>query len=210
MWGEYFPKAGTSFHPGFWHRLDGWLRASHLIFFGSQFLYLYNDRVVVLWWPLRTSPSLKLPLLHSGNLSNPHLHIFYNRPLKLCMVYRSHVSSSEGSGTSGMVWMPSACREHCGVFCTPPAKLMLSWMGEITLQASVFLLSIQWALNVDYIQITLEFLIYLKKCLLSILELSIFFPLELICLFPADTIFSQFVETNFWCHCTFAQGIYLF
>ena len=37
-----------------------------------------------------------------------------------------------------------------------------------------------------------------------------FFPLELICLFPTDTIFSQFVETNFWCHCTFAQGIYLF
>lgn len=37
-----------------------------------------------------------------------------------------------------------------------------------------------------------------------------FFPLELICLFPTDTIFSQIVETNFWCHCTFAQGIYLF
>ena len=36
------------------------------------------------------------------------------------------------------------------------------------------------------------------------------FPLELICLFPPDTIFSQFVETNFWCHCTFAQGTYLF
>lgn len=46
--------------------------------------------------------------------------------------------------------------------------------------------------------------------MLSILQLSILFPLELICLFPADTIFSQFVETNFWCHCTFAQGIYLF
>lgn len=37
-----------------------------------------------------------------------------------------------------------------------------------------------------------------------------FFPLELICLFPTESIFSQFVETNFWCHCTFVQGIYLF
>lgn len=46
--------------------------------------------------------------------------------------------------------------------------------------------------------------------MLSALELGILFPVELICLFPIDTIFSQFVETNFWCHCTFAQGIYLF
>lgn len=46
--------------------------------------------------------------------------------------------------------------------------------------------------------------------MLSTLELGILFPVELICLLPIDTGFSQFVETNFWCHCTFAQGIYLF
>lgn len=95
----------------------------------SQFLYPYNDRVV-LQWPLRTFPSLKLLLLHSGNFYLLHV-FFYNVPLKLCLVSISHVSSSEGLGNQ-LCGRCLACAKSTMGCSSLPAKLILSWTTEIT------------------------------------------------------------------------------
>lgn len=83
---EYFSKSWDLFSS--WVlTLTGWMVLSNLLdLSGSQFLCSYNNRVIVLQSPLETFLSLKLPLLHSGNLSNLSLHIFYNMPLRLWLL----------------------------------------------------------------------------------------------------------------------------
>lgn len=174
LWGENFSKSWDIFPP--WAlTLTGWMAsASCLIFFVSQFLYPYHDRVLVLLWPLRTFPSLKLPLLHSGNLRNLPLHISITCPWNFTLLTYYMLAHQRGWGISCMVWMPSMCWEHWGVFCSPhqidaelngrnrPVSLHLSSSHTVSLEC--------W-LHSDH---TKNF-IYLKKCMLSILELRIFF-----------------------------------
>lgn len=54
-----FSKAETSFHPGFWHSLDAWFWASHLIFLDLNFFIVTMTELYFsdLWGPFHLSNS---------------------------------------------------------------------------------------------------------------------------------------------------------